>query len=83
MGLLAHVFWLSGLTLGSPPCSFLPCPGDVVPIVPIVVTNVVTLSSSDTEEALELLFLSPDRNPVSHVYEPSLSSGSDQYEDWP
>jgi hypothetical protein len=45
--------------------------------------DVVTLSSSSTEEALELLFLSPPRDPVSHFSEPSCSSGSDQLEDWP
>jgi hypothetical protein len=44
---------------------------------------VVTLSSSDTEEALELLFLSPPRDSVSHISEPSYSSGSDQFDDWP
>jgi hypothetical protein len=44
---------------------------------------VVTLSSSGTEEALELLFLSPPRDFVSHISEPSYSSGSDQFDDWP
>jgi hypothetical protein len=44
---------------------------------------VVTLSSSNTEEALELLFLSPTCNPVSHVSAPLSSPGSDQFEDWP
>jgi hypothetical protein len=44
---------------------------------------VVSLLSSDTEEALELLFLSPPHDPVSHISEPSCSSSSDQFEDWP
>jgi hypothetical protein len=44
---------------------------------------VVTLSSSDTEEALELLFSSPPCDPVSHVLEPSCSFGSDHFKDWP
>jgi hypothetical protein len=45
--------------------------------------DVVALSSSDTKEALELLFLSPPRGPASHVSESSSGSGSDQFEDWP
>jgi hypothetical protein len=44
---------------------------------------VVPLLSSDTEEELELLFLSPPRGPASHVSEPFSSSGSDQFDDWP
>jgi hypothetical protein len=44
---------------------------------------VVTLSSSGTKEALELLFLSPHHDLVFHVLEPSCSSGSDQFNDWP
>jgi hypothetical protein len=44
---------------------------------------VVTLSSSDTEEALELLFPCPPRDPVSHASEPSSNCYSDQFEDWP
>jgi hypothetical protein len=46
--------------------------------------DVVTVSSSDTEEALELLSLGPCRDlasPVSdgNVREPSLSSGSELF----
>jgi hypothetical protein len=43
---------------------------------------VVTLSSSDTEEALELLFPGPDHDPVSRVSEPSSCSDNDLFEDW-
>jgi hypothetical protein len=50
----------------------------VCPVEPDVV---VTLSSSD--EALELLFLSPTHVSVSHVVEPSSNSDSDLFEDWP
>jgi hypothetical protein len=45
--------------------------------------DVVTLSSSDTEEALELLFLSPGHDLVSRVSEPSSCSDSDLFEDLP
>jgi hypothetical protein len=44
---------------------------------------VVTLSSSDTEEALELLSLSPARGPHSPISEVHSSSGSDLFDDWP
>jgi hypothetical protein len=44
---------------------------------------VVTSSSSGTIEALELLFFSPPRHSVSRILEPSCSSGSDQFDDWP
>jgi hypothetical protein len=44
--------------------------------------EVVALSSSDTEEALELLFPSPPRGPVSHVLEPSSGFSNDQFKDW-
>jgi hypothetical protein len=43
--------------------------------------DVVTLLSSDTEEALELMFLRPDHDLVSRVLEPSSCSGSDLFED--
>jgi hypothetical protein len=43
---------------------------------------VVTLSSSDTEEALELLFPSPDHDLVSRVSKPSSCSGSDLFDVW-
>jgi hypothetical protein len=57
----------------SPPhCSVLPADPEVM-----------ILSSSDTEEALELLFLSPPRNLISRVSEPSTSFSSNQFEDWP
>jgi hypothetical protein len=42
MGALAHAFRPSGPTLGWTPCFFLPSPGDVVPLVPILVTNKAT-----------------------------------------
>jgi hypothetical protein len=45
--------------------------------------DVVALSSSDTGEALELLFLSSPRVLASHVLEPSYGFNSDQFEDWP
>jgi hypothetical protein len=41
----------------------------------------VTLASSDTEEALELLSLCPACGPHSRLSEPSLSSGSNLFED--
>jgi hypothetical protein len=49
---------------------------------------VVTLSSSDTEEALEFLSMSPTRGLSSRLLEgdaqePSPSYGSDLFEDWP
>jgi hypothetical protein len=55
-----------------PHCSTLPTEPDMV-----------TLSSSDIEEALELLFSSPDHDHVSQVSKPSSCSGSDLFEDWP
>jgi hypothetical protein len=50
--------------------------------------DVVTLSSSDSEEALEVLSLSPAHDLTSQlsegdVLEPSSNSGSDLFEDWP
>jgi hypothetical protein len=45
--------------------------------------DVVTLSSSFTEEALELLFSGPPHNSVSRVSEPSCNSNSDQFDGWP
>jgi hypothetical protein len=39
MGLLACVLRLSGPTHGSPPCSSLPSSGDVVPMVPNLVSS--------------------------------------------
>jgi hypothetical protein len=44
--------------------------------------NMVTLLSSDTEEALELLFLRPDHDNVSQISEPSSCFDSDLFEDW-
>jgi hypothetical protein len=49
---------------------------------------VVTISSSNTEEALELLSLGPCHNLASqvsgdNVRGPTSSSGSDLFEDWP
>jgi hypothetical protein len=45
--------------------------------------DVVTLSSSDTEEALELLSLSPARGPHSPLSELRSSSSSGLLDDWP
>jgi hypothetical protein len=39
MGLLAHVLRPSGPTHGKPPCSFLLSLGDVVPMVPNLVSS--------------------------------------------
>jgi hypothetical protein len=62
----------------EPTCASLPhC--FVWPVDP----DVVTFSSSDTKEALELLFLSPNRDPLSRVSEPSSSSDNDLFEDCP
>jgi hypothetical protein len=44
---------------------------------------VVTLSSSDTEETLELLSLSPSHGPPSRPSDPCSSSGNDLFKDWP
>jgi hypothetical protein len=44
---------------------------------------VVTLSSSDTVEALELLSLSPARDPHSPLSKFRSSSGGDLFNDWP
>jgi hypothetical protein len=48
----------------------------------LIEAYVVTLSSSDTEEALELLSLSPACGRHSQLFEPSLSFGSDLFQDW-
>jgi hypothetical protein len=40
MGLLAHALRPSGPTLGRPPYSSRLCPGDVVPMIPDLVTSV-------------------------------------------
>jgi hypothetical protein len=45
--------------------------------------DMVTLSSRDTKEALELLPLSPACGPHSRLFEPSSNSGSDLFKDWP
>jgi hypothetical protein len=45
--------------------------------------DVVTLSSSDTKEALELLSLNPARGPHSPLLKLRSSSGSDLFDDWP
>jgi hypothetical protein len=44
---------------------------------------VVNLSSGNTEEALELLSLSPTHGPPSRPSDPCSSSGSNLFEDWP
>jgi hypothetical protein len=43
MGLLAHALSLRGPTHGRPTCSSLSCPGDMVPMVPKLITNVPTI----------------------------------------
>jgi hypothetical protein len=45
--------------------------------------DVVNLSSSDTEEALDLLFLSPTHGPRSAASNPRSGSDSDMFKDWP
>jgi hypothetical protein len=42
MGPVARAFRPSGPTLGRPPCSFLLSPGDVVPLVSILVSYTLT-----------------------------------------
>jgi hypothetical protein len=39
MGLLTQVLRLGGLTHGGPPCSFLPSRGELVPMVPNLVSS--------------------------------------------
>jgi hypothetical protein len=43
----------------------------------------ITLSSSDTEEALDLLSLSPTRRPCSQSSNRCSGSNIDVFEDWP
>jgi hypothetical protein len=45
--------------------------------------DVVNLSSSDTEEALNLLFLSPAHGCHSPASNPRSGFDSDEFEDWP
>jgi hypothetical protein len=45
--------------------------------------DVVNLLSSDTEEALDLLFLSPAHGPHSPASNPCSGSDSDMFQDWP
>jgi hypothetical protein len=52
-------------------------------IVAIPKVDVMNLSSSDTEGALNLLFLSPARGPHSLFSNPYSSSDSDLFKDWP
>jgi hypothetical protein len=49
----------------------------------MVEANMVNPSSSDTEEALDLLFLSPARDPRSPISKPRSSFDDDLFEDWP
>jgi hypothetical protein len=49
----------------------------------MVVANMVNLSSSDTKEALDLLFLCPARHPCFPVLKPHSCSDDDLFEDWP
>jgi hypothetical protein len=51
--------------------------------VKLVEDDVVTLSSNYTEEAIELLYLSPARGPHSQLSELRSRSGSDLFDDWP
>jgi hypothetical protein len=45
--------------------------------------DAVTLLSSNTEEALEILCQSPTHGPPSRPLDPYSSSSSDMFEDWP
>jgi hypothetical protein len=45
--------------------------------------DVVNSPSSDTEEALDLLFLSPAHGPLSPASNPCSGSDSDMFKDWP
>jgi hypothetical protein len=56
MAHLARVHRLSGPTHGRPPCSFPPSPGDVVPMVPDLVTP-ARAHVWKIEAALDLLHL--------------------------
>jgi hypothetical protein len=49
MGLLAHVLRPSGTNHGRPPCSFRLSPGDVVPMVPDLVNDTLTLDDEVDE----------------------------------
>jgi hypothetical protein len=51
--------------------------------VKLIEADVVTLTSSDTEEALELLHLSPTHGPHSPLSELRSSSSSRLFDDWP
>jgi hypothetical protein len=51
--------------------------------VKLAEADVVDLSSSDTEETLELLSLSPASGPRSPLSKLRSSSGCDLFEDWP
>jgi hypothetical protein len=48
-----------------------------------VEAGLVSLLSTDTEKALELLSLSPARGPHSQLLKHRSSSGSDLFDDWP
>jgi hypothetical protein len=58
MGLLAHVLMPSGLTHGRPPCFFLPSPGDMVPMVP----NLVSISQNLWDTLMAKFELRRDHN---------------------
>jgi hypothetical protein len=45
--------------------------------------DVVNLSSSDTKEALDLLFRSPTHGSHSPALNPRSGTDSDMFEDWP
>jgi hypothetical protein len=68
----------AGFAFGRACAGSLPCCS-----VCLAEPDVVTLSSSGTEEALELLFSGPPHDSISHVSEPTCSSDSDQFNDWP
>jgi hypothetical protein len=61
MVLLAHVLWLSGTNHGRPPCSFRLSPGDVVPMVPDLVNDTLTLDDVvyQEEELLASFVIEP------------------------
>jgi hypothetical protein len=71
MGLLARALKPSGLTHGRPPGSFLLSPGDVSPMMPDLIRNIVrTLYGASFEHIEQLSLLGqlqiPNRNHVTN-----------------
>jgi hypothetical protein len=66
----------------SRPVEHAPAPSPCFNVIPAE-GNAVNLSSSDTEEALELLSPSPARGPRSPILNLRSSFDSDLFEDWP